>query len=163
MTANRTDSRLEGLPAFEWSLPLLLLRAREAVMARFRPILAEFDVTEQQWRVLRVLADESELPITQVAEQCVLLGPSVTRIVKALEDRGLVRRRIDGGDRRRILVSITGSGRDLVDAVTPQSLAVYSELFAELDTMDTERLASQLETLAVALEARNSATLGRDI
>ena len=113
MTANRIEPRLEGLPAFEWSLPLLLLRAREAVMQRFRPILAEFDVTEQQWRVLRVLADESELAITQVAEQCVLLGPSVTRIVKALEDRELVRRRIDGGDRRRILVSITGQGRDL--------------------------------------------------
>ncbi|HDH03285.1 MAG TPA: homoprotocatechuate degradation operon regulator HpaR, partial [Actinobacteria bacterium] len=155
--------RLEGLPAFEWSLPLLLLRAREAVMQRFRPILAEFDVTEQQWRVLRVLADESELAITQVAEQCVLLGPSVTRIVKALEDRELVRRRIDGGDRRRILVSITGQGRDLVDAVTPQSLAVYSELFAELDSLDTERLLAQLETLAVSLETRNGATIGRDL
>ena len=40
----------------ELSLPLQLLKAREAAMARFRPMLRSHGLTEQQWRVIRVLA-----------------------------------------------------------------------------------------------------------
>ena len=39
------------------SLPIALLRARETVMHRFRPLLASHDLTEQQWRVIRVLGE----------------------------------------------------------------------------------------------------------
>ena len=45
---------------FSQSLPMALLRAREAVMRRFRPGLRCHGVTEQQWRVLRALAEELE-------------------------------------------------------------------------------------------------------
>ena len=158
MTSEELAARPDELPAFEWSLPLLLLRAREAVMQRFRPILSEFDVTEQQWRVLRVLADEVELPVTQVADRCVLLGPSVTRIVRALEDKQLIGRRVDRGDRRRVLLSITPAGLELLEAVVPHSAEAYAQLFDELGSIDTERLLGELEALAIALEASNGST-----
>src|SRR6218665_2043626 len=74
------------------SLPMSLLRAREAVMSKFRPMLARHDVTEQQWRVIRVLGEASPLDATEVAERASILAPSLTRIIKALEDRGFITR-----------------------------------------------------------------------
>lgn len=46
-----------GLASTDRTLPMALLRAREAVMDMFRPHLAAHGVTEQQWRVMRVLAE----------------------------------------------------------------------------------------------------------
>ena len=49
------------------SLPIALLRARDAVMSRFRPMLQERGFTEQQWRVLRVLDEGGPLDPTEIA------------------------------------------------------------------------------------------------
>ena len=65
------------------SLPIALLRARETVMHRFRPLLASHDLTEQQWRVIRVLGETSPLDASDVAERACILAPSLTRIIVA--------------------------------------------------------------------------------
>src|SRR6187402_330172 len=88
------------------ALPIALLKARETVMARFRPILAARDVTEQQWRVIRVLGEESPLDASEAAERACVLAPSLTRIIKALEDRRLITRERDSADGRRISLAI---------------------------------------------------------
>ena len=75
------------------SLPLKLLRAREAVMERFRPHLAAHDVTEQQWRVLRTLAETGEIDASTLAETACLLPPSLSRMLQDLEARDLLVRR----------------------------------------------------------------------
>ena len=69
------------------SLPMALLRAREAVMSRFRPLLAEHDINEQQWRVIRVLGEAGTLDASEVAERTFILAPSLTRMIKTLEER----------------------------------------------------------------------------
>ncbi len=57
------------LRAFEDSLPMALMRAREAVMRYFRPVLSEHDLTEHQWRVLRALRDaEGPMSVGDLAE-----------------------------------------------------------------------------------------------
>ena len=74
------------------SLPIALLRAREQVIAPFRPLLSAAGVSEAQWRVLRVLEEHGRLdPATTAQKACVLL-PSLTRIVRDLETRSLIRR-----------------------------------------------------------------------
>ncbi|WP_235536487.1 MULTISPECIES: homoprotocatechuate degradation operon regulator HpaR [unclassified Sphingomonas] len=92
-----------------------LLAAREAVMSPIRPYLREAGVTEQQWRVLRVLADGGELDLSSLAEAALLHPPSVTRILKDLVDRRLIRRDSDQTDGRRSLVRLTDAGRALMD------------------------------------------------
>src|SRR5579883_1276119 len=80
---------------FSQSLPMLLLRAREAVMRYFRPSLLEHGVTEQQWRVLRALSTADEMEVMILANATYLLPPSLSRILKDLQRRGLVKRRSD--------------------------------------------------------------------
>ena len=66
---------------FSHSLPMLLLRGREAVMRYFRPSLLEHGVTEQQWRVLRALSTADEMEVMMLASATYLLAPSLSRIL----------------------------------------------------------------------------------
>ena len=64
------------------TLPMALLRAREAVMERFRPLLLAHGVTEQQWRVLRVLKEAEETDASDLADAASILAPSLSRTIR---------------------------------------------------------------------------------
>lgn len=129
------------------SLPIALLQAREAVMARFRPMLAAHDITEQQWRVLRVLAEAGALEATELAHRALLLAPSLTRILKTLEERALVTRARHESDGRRTLIEISPCGLDLIRAVAPESAAIYAEIEERLGEEPLRAVLDQLEAL----------------
>ncbi|MCD1627553.1 MAG: homoprotocatechuate degradation operon regulator HpaR [Paracoccaceae bacterium] len=101
-------------PETNRSLPIALLRAREKVMGPIRAMLADVGVTEQQWRVLRVLAERGTLDPTEIADRSCLLMPSLTRILQTLQAKGLISRESHPTDRRRQLVSISDAGRQLI-------------------------------------------------
>ncbi len=147
------------LPEFDRSLPMMLLRAREAAMSRFRPILSDAGVTEQQWRVVRTLADVDEATPSELGERCVLLPPSMTRIAKTLAGRGLIERRSDDFDQRRTLLSITPRGRALVNELSPRIAAVYSDLNERLGEPGLAALLGELDALidGAAFDERRSA------
>ena len=130
------------------SLPMALLRAREAVMVRFRPILAAHDVTEQQWRVIRVLGEESPLDATTVAERSSILTPSLTRIIRTLEERRLIGRTRDLADGRRLVLTITRAGEALIREVVPKANVVYSAIEAEFGAKRLQALLDTLDELA---------------
>ena len=110
------------------NLPQLLLKARDALMSHFRPVLNHFGVTEQQWRILRALAGVETIEVTELARSAYLLGPSLSRILRDLEQRGLIERRSVKTDLRRGLVSISAEGLRLIEAVAPSSEAIYAEM-----------------------------------
>ena len=102
-------------------------------MRRFRPLLAEHDLTEQQWRVLRVLHDSGRpMSVGEIAEATCLLGPSLSRMLGTLADRDVVTRRGHSADARRAEVGLSDAGRRLVDRIAPSSERVYRGLEAEL-------------------------------
>jgi len=132
------------------SLTIALLRAREATMARFRPLIADHDLTEQQWRVLRALADsESEkLDATEVAARSVIMTPSLTRILRTLEDRGLIERAKANGDGRRWEIGLTAAGRAVFDAIAPQFEATYRAIERKVGREKLGQLLSLLDELS---------------
>jgi homoprotocatechuate degradation regulator HpaR len=139
----------QTLPRFSRSLPMLLLRAREAVMRHFRASLREHDVTEQQWRVLRALSEIGEAEVSDLARATHLLAPSLSRILPDLEARRLVVRRSDSRDLRRGLVALSADGRAMIETVTPYSEAIYAriaERFGERKLAQLEALLRELET-----------------
>ena len=129
------------------SLPIALLRAREAVMSHFRPLLAAYDITEQQWRVVRVLAEGRPLDATELADRACLLPPSLTRIVRTLEERGFVSRQRDEADARRTFIEITPAGVEFIRQVTPDSRAIYEEMEARFGRGRIEALLDMLHEL----------------
>lgn len=141
------------LRSFSKSLPMALLIAREAVMNRFRASLHAFDITEQQWRVLRALATSEEVEVTELAGVTRLLPASLSRILRDLEIRGLIVRRTVPDDRRRALISIAPQGLALIDAVAPFSETAYGEIANAFGRERMDELQRLLRELAETLDA----------
>jgi homoprotocatechuate degradation regulator HpaR len=133
------------------SLPMALLRAREAVMAGFRPDLDAHDLTEQQWRVLRVLAEHAGLTMGDLAERAALLKPSLSRIVGRLEDRGLVERAQEEQDLRRTRLTMTMAGRRLVREIAPRSEQRYRDIEAAYGAERLAELHRMLDDLVASV------------
>ena len=136
------------------ALPMALLRAREAVMTRFRPMLAAHDINEQQWRVIRVLGEVDRLDATEVAVRANILAPSLTRMIKAMTERGLIQRARDASDGRRVMLSIAPEGRALLGLVAPDSTAIYRQLEADYGLERTAQLVEMLISLAELAEPK---------
>lgn len=130
---------------FEHSLPMELLKAREAAMAKFRPMLRSHGLTEQQWRVIRALADYDRIDAGELARRSFLLAPSLTRILQYLEGEKLVRRSSDASDQRRSVLSLTEKGRRLFADVAPDSASLYDEIETTFGRKKLELLYELLE------------------
>ncbi len=89
------------------NLPLLLLQAREHVIARFRPILNAHGITEQQWRIVRALIDTGPLEPREIGELCRISSPSLAGVLSRMEELGYIRRKRLHHDQRRVRVSLT--------------------------------------------------------
>jgi homoprotocatechuate degradation regulator HpaR len=133
---------------FSRSLPMSLLRAREAVMRHFRPSLRDHGLTEQQWRILRALASVDSIEVTELARVAFLLGPSLSRILRDLEARHLIERRVAKADLRRGMVSISARGLKLIEAVAPTSEAIYAAMTRRYGA----RKLADLQDMLAALE-----------
>ncbi|NOD94035.1 homoprotocatechuate degradation operon regulator HpaR [Ruegeria sp. HKCCD4884] len=137
----------EDLPLTSRSLPIALLRAREKVMGPIRAMLADAGVTEQQWRVLRVLNEEGPQEPTHLADRACLLLPSLTRILQKLEQRGLISRRSHPADRRRQIVKISASGVQVIRANLSVSIAQAERIRSQLGAEKHELLLDLLNDL----------------
>lgn len=132
---------------FSRSLPMALLRARETVMREFRPSLRDHDMTEQQWRVLRALSAGKEMEVAELASATCLLGPSLSRILRDLDERRLVIRRASKADLRRSFVSISPDGTALIARIAPISEDIYAELTRRYGAARLKLLYEMLEQL----------------
>lgn len=137
----------DDLPLTSRSLPIALLRAREKVMGPIRAMLADAGVTEQQWRVLRVLNEEGPQEPTHIADRACLLLPSLTRILQKLETRGLITRRSHPADRRRQVVEISAQGVQIIRANLAASTAQAERIRSQLGPDKHELLLDLLNEL----------------
>jgi homoprotocatechuate degradation regulator HpaR len=138
---------------FSRSLPMMLLLAREAVMVRFRRLLRESGLNEQQWRVLRALVEVPHLDITELSKRVYILKPSLTRMLKSLEAANLVKRDQSPTDQRYAYISITPTGRRKFQAVAPFSEAEYHRIEQEYGPEKLGELYSLLEDLITQFAA----------
>jgi homoprotocatechuate degradation regulator HpaR len=135
------------------NLPRLLLQAREAVMGHFRPNLREHALTDQQWRVLRVLGERGATDAGTIAAEAYLLGPSLTGVLARMERDGLVKRSRDVLDARRTQVVATAKGKRMVQKLAESIEAHYASM--ELALGKTQL--AQLYALLDAVIAMNNA------
>ncbi len=151
---NKQMSGGNNLPMrdFAHSLPMALLQARESAMRRFRPMLRKHGLTEQQWRVIRALAESDNIEVSELADRCMLLAPSLTRILQFLESGNLVKRTRVAADQRRSTIALTRKGRQLFEEVAPDSEALYEQIEQAFGKDGLDQLYDQLHRMYVALE-----------
>lgn len=139
---------------YEESLPLKLLQAREAAMGFFRPILQSIGLTDQQWRIIRALAEHQALEPKQLAELCCILSPSLTGILARLEQQGLVNRERLVEDQRRILVSLTPKALEIFNKITPSLEKRYQQITERFGEENLIQLSNLLVKFA-AIETKD--------
>ncbi len=155
---SQLSSKKKSLPAdlpvreFGKSLPMSLLRAREAVMKKFISHLKKHDLSPQQWRVIRFLQQEDGLEMSELAERCFLMMPSMSRISKNLEARGLITRKTVASDQRRSELFLSDSGRILYSKIAPKSAERYEHITQQFGEEKIELLYQLLDELVVALK-----------
>lgn len=138
----------KSLPPTNRSLPIALIRARENVMGPIRAMLHESGLTEQQWRVLRVLSESGKLDATELSERACLLLPSLSRILRTMDNKGLISRGQNSEDRRRQKLEITAAGQSIIDANMAQGIVIVERMKAHLGPGNYEQLLTLLEALA---------------
>jgi homoprotocatechuate degradation regulator HpaR len=147
----KVAARRVPMREFSRSLPMSLLRAREAVMRQFRPSLRRHDLTEQQWRILRALAAIDAIEVTELARTAFLLGPSLSRILRDLDARGLIERKTAKTDLRRGVISISEKGLKLMEVVAPSSEAIYAAITKRYGAKKLAELQDMLGALEASL------------
>ncbi|GHA61859.1 hypothetical protein GCM10008927_29140 [Amylibacter ulvae] len=135
------------LPSTARSLPIALIRAREGLMSPIREMLETTGITEQQWRVLRVLTEFGRMDTKTLANRSSLMFPSLTRIAATLRDKGLVTQTRDTNDRRRQFIEITKNGQQIIDEHTPQALKIVAGFKEKLGPKGYEELLDLLARL----------------
>ncbi|KQV41354.1 homoprotocatechuate degradation operon regulator HpaR [Rhizobium sp. Root1204] len=128
-------------------LGMLLLRAREVVLAEYRPIFRSCNLTEQQWRILRFIEGQSPMDATSLSERSVILAPSLTRIIRDLETRGLIERVVNRVGPSRVLISISPQGRELVKTIQPLIADKLNRINSRLTAVERGQLTALLDKI----------------
>lgn len=117
-------------PGLEDALPVVLMRARMVVAACFKPALRAHNLTEPQYRVLRCLYSGTPRDVSELSKRTDLLGPSVSRILRDLEHRGVVKRFSAPDDARRSQAELTPTGVHLLEQVQAAVEPIHDQLEA---------------------------------
>lgn len=144
--------RITKLPHYKDSIAATILGTKEAVLAPMRPKLRDFNITEPQWRVMRVLNDYGATDATTLAQGGLLHAPSVTRILKELEERKLVVREPDANDRRRTQVALSPDGRAIVKETSKDVLRIMRAYGDRFGYERLERLLDEMRALSAAIK-----------
>ena len=110
--------------------------------------LAPLGLTPAQERALRIMArGEEPLRMTELADRLGIVPRSLTTVIDALEQAGLVRREVDPSNRRAILLHLTERGSAVRDDMREARRRAAEELFAPLSGDDRKTLAELLTLL----------------
>jgi len=120
------------------------------VMSPIRAMLGDFGLTEQQWRLLRVLSESGPLEATILANRAALLLPSQTRIVQTMEQKGLVLRRPHPSDKRRHTLEITPEGKAIIDDNLDRAKEIADAFVLALGKRKYDQLVDLLEDIEAA-------------
>src|ERR1700740_184139 len=129
------------------SLVVLLRYCENKVRQRLQPLLDEADVSIEHWRIMALLREQPGLGAGAIAKGAVLPSASVTRHVDKLVERGMVVRRVDAEDKRRVVLALSPRGQDVADRLLAEERAVEETIAAGLGAERFKALARDLGIL----------------
>ena len=139
----------QDFQAREEEAVVALLRTVDHIRRATSSVLEAYEVTLQQYNVLRILrgAGEEGLPILEVGKRMVEQSPGITRLIDRLEDKELIARERSRMDRRQINVTITQKGLALLEKMDKPVRDTDRKLMENLSEEDIEKLISLLDAI----------------
>lgn len=118
------------------SLPMMLYKALDTIMPKFRIIFKEFGITEPQARVLRILWQHKKIALNELSSLSLITPPSLVGVIDRMELNGFVERNNSNIDRRKIIVNLTEKGKKLESKILPKVEKVYTEIESSMTKKD---------------------------
>jgi DNA-binding MarR family transcriptional regulator len=143
-----------ALEAFlPYRLSLLSNTISEGIATAYRDV---HGLSLTEWRVVAILGRFPDLTATNIMARGAMDKVPVSRAVARLEERGLVRRKADSEDRRRLTLRLTPRGVKLFNAVVPEALAYERQLISALEPQESAQLDTLLEKLLASARTLNA-------
>ena len=133
---------------------MLLNITLDGVMPVYRELFARHGLTEQQWRILRVLWDEGEVATTHLSRQTLLPAPSLVGILDRLEKKGLIARNRSEADRRKVHVAATPAGRRLHQQVLPALERIHARVTGAVPAAEWAAMQATLAKITDTMSGR---------
>lgn len=133
----------------------ILTHAQNAVFTYFKRELHHLDVTPIQYASLKCLWEEDGQMPSQLAETLHLDSSTVTGILSRLQDKGLIIRSFNTGDRRKVIVHLTDEGRALEKPVSEIIERLNHELTDGISEADMEVFHRVIGTITENAERLN--------
>lgn len=126
---------------------LNLMFTGEWMMARVDSLLKPYDISSQQFNVLRILRGQQGKPINlfTVQERMLNRMSNATRLVEKLRLKGLVTRELCEQNRRKVEIAITDKGIDLLDSLDPLMQQLEEDTFKNLSAEEAQHLSDTLD------------------
>jgi len=125
----------------------LLAQASAAASRQFHAELAARGIPVSTWRIFASLYPDRALSIGELAEECIFVQPTLTRMVDRLEASGEVERHTMNGDRRRVQVQLTARGRSLAAELVTRAQAHEGRITASYPAAEVDGLKHTLRDL----------------
>ncbi len=142
-----TATSLPPAAAIDRSEVAARLRLSATRLARILRQQADLGLTPSQATALATIWREGPLTLGALADTEHVTPPSMTKVVERLEELGLIERRADATDRRRVLAAVTPAGEALLAEARARKDALLATRIAELDDVQLGRLADALDVL----------------
>lgn len=130
----------------------LLAAASDKASAQFHAKVRDRGLRVPEWRVLATLIDRDGAMITRLADIALIEQSRLTRIIDQMDNRGLVRRKSDSTDRRRVRVFLTVKGRRVAQSLIKDARMHEQGLLASLTESHVEQLKPLLSVLLQKLQ-----------
>jgi homoprotocatechuate degradation regulator HpaR len=137
---------------------MILHRALDGIMPGYRDLFARYNLTEQQWRVMRVLWSEKKVTSAELSARTLLPAPSLVGIVDRLEKKHLVSRLRSVEDRRAVYILATDKGRALEAEVTPKVSEIDQRLRASVTQREWAAMEQTLDKISKKLNKNGAST-----
>lgn len=152
MTQGEAGQRLGSEPLLMYQVKQLEL----AVRSRLDEIIRPSGLTSLQYTALTVLERHPDMSTAQLARNSFVTSQSMADMITALETRGLIERHRDSLDRRRLVVALTGAGRELLDRYRPEVANMEAQMTGGLSKSQITALRQALHTCHVNVSGRKT-------
>jgi len=157
MSNETDDPKAPFVPNY---LLYLLAAASEAASERFHSHVRTRGLRVPEWRVMACLTDTDGSMVTELARYAMIEQSRLTKIIIQMDGRGLVKRRSDPKDGRRVRVFLTAKGRDLADELVADARTHELELLKSFQGSEGTEIKDTLRALIQHLEAGHSDQVG---
>ena len=126
----------------------ILRRAHQRHAAIFQELIGDSQLTPLQFAALARLRDLGEVSQNQLGRLTAMDAATMQGVIKRLDARGLIVRRPDPDDRRRLILSLSDEGRSVVEGAIANAVRITDETLAPLSAAEQKTLLQLLARIA---------------